>query len=107
MNRTKMAGLMTDLALLHPGNRRRPARPAARNAARRTVDRDVLIRAQLRLLWDLLVTVAGSALFGAFMFAPRTVLPGQRIPRPRARRMVQRISHDRAAQLARSTRRVL
>ena len=56
--------------------RRRPLDPVERRAA-------------ARFLWDMLAGSAAVTVFACYMLAPRHVLPGQRIPRPKARRMVR------------------
>ena len=56
-------------------------------------------RAALRLLWDLTIGALALFIFSSWMLAPRHVLPGQRIPRPKARRMVQAMSSDDARKL--------
>ncbi len=56
-------------------------------------------RAAWRLLADLARAVPVVALFAMFMIAPRHVAPGQRIPRPKARRMVQAMDADTARKL--------
>lgn len=53
-----------------------------------------------RLVWDLTTAVVKIAVFAAFMLAPRSVHV-QRIPRPRARRMVQALNADKARKLTR------
>lgn len=58
-------------------------------------------RATWRLLWDLLWGAGQLAVFAAWMLAPRHVLPTQRIPRPRARRMVRALSPSTARQMTR------
>lgn len=70
---------------------RRPADPAARTVA----------RARLRFAWDLLAGAWSLGIFSAYMLAPRHVMPGQRIPRPKARRMVRPIHASEARKLIR------
>lgn len=53
-------------------------------------------RAVWLYLWEMLRQLPGLIVFSAWMLAPRHVLPGQRIPRPRARRMVQALNPQQA-----------
>lgn len=90
MNHFGPIGTMVAGAVLITINRRsrRPAGAAERRAA-------------WRLLWDLGRGAASLVVFAAWMLAPRHVMPGQRIPRPRARRMVRAMSPARARRMTR------
>jgi uncharacterized membrane protein len=59
------------------------------------------MRAGARFLWDLVAGSVVLTVFAGWMFAPRHVLPGQRIPRPKARRMVQAMDADHARKMIR------
>jgi hypothetical protein len=58
-------------------------------------------RAGYQLLRDLITGSATLSVFTGYMFAPRHILPGQRIPRPKARRMVQAMDPDAARKMIR------
>ncbi len=68
---------------------------------RRRAATPVEMRAGARFLWDLVAGSAVLTVFAGWMLAPRHVLPGQRIPRPKARRMVQAMDTDDARKMIR------
>ena len=68
MIRVKLAGLLADVVLMWPGNRR-PGRPRPARAA--GMSPDALRRAGLRFVWDVVFGLAKVALFAALRISPK------------------------------------